>query len=55
MILHVGHFWKVVVFGLFGSKSFEHRNFEPIIVSTPRQRAEWLGEGTETVKQRYPR
>lgn len=51
----IEHFWKVVVFGLLGSKSIERRNFEPIILSTPEQRAEWLIETAETVKRRYPR
>ena len=51
----IEHFWKVVVFGLLGSKSFERRNFEPIILSTPEQRTDWLVEVAETVKKRYPR
>ncbi len=49
----VGHFWRVIVFGVFGSKSFEHRNFEPVIVSTPEQRAAWLDEVAETIRRRY--
>lgn len=36
------NFWKTVVFGLCGCKSFNRINFEPIIISTPEQRTEWL-------------
>lgn len=49
----IEHFWKVVVFGLLGSRSFERRNFEPIILSTPEQRQDWLEEVRETVRRRF--
>ncbi len=49
----VGHFWRVIVFGLLGSRSFDHRNFEPIIVSTPEQRSAWLDEVVEAVTNRF--
>ena len=38
----IEHFWKVVVFGLCGCKSFHRTNFEPIILSTPEDRGRWL-------------
>lgn len=50
----IENFWKVVVFGLLGSKSFERRNFEPIILSTPEQREAWLAEVRETIRRRFP-
>lgn len=50
----IENFWKVVVFGLLGSKSFERRNFEPIIVSTPEQRRDWLAEVDQTIRARFP-
>ncbi|HBT76889.1 MAG TPA: NAD(P)H dehydrogenase [Planctomycetaceae bacterium] len=46
----VGVFWKTIVFGLCGCKSFERRNFEPIILSTPPQRGEWLAEVADIVR-----
>lgn len=36
--------WKKVVFGLLGVSNVERRNFGPIIISTPDQRAGWLVE-----------
>lgn len=47
------NFWKVIVFGLCGSKSFERRNFESIVMSTPEARVQWLGEVEETLKRRF--
>ena len=40
----IEHFWKVVVFGPCGCKSFQRINFEPVILSTPEDRDRWLGE-----------
>jgi putative NADPH-quinone reductase len=40
--------WKTVIFGMVGVKQFERRNFEPVVLSTPEQRQEWL----EDVRQR---
>ncbi|MDR0704370.1 MAG: NAD(P)H-dependent oxidoreductase [Planctomycetaceae bacterium] len=50
----VENFWKVIVFGLLGSKSFERRNFESIILSTPDERRLWLDEVKTTIRQRFP-
>lgn len=36
--------WKKVVFGLCGVRRVSRRNFSPVIVSTPEQRAAWLAE-----------
>ncbi|MDR0870956.1 MAG: NAD(P)H-dependent oxidoreductase [Planctomycetaceae bacterium] len=47
-------FWKTVVFGLLGSESFERRNFEQIILSTPEERKAWLAEVAQTVERRFP-
>jgi putative NADPH-quinone reductase len=49
----IEHFWKTIVFGLCGSKSYERRNFEPIITSTPEQRSDWLKEVKETITRRF--
>lgn len=49
----IENFWKVVVFGLLGSKSFERRNFEQIILSTPEDRKAWIDEVRETMFRRY--
>ncbi|MDR1962858.1 MAG: NAD(P)H-dependent oxidoreductase [Planctomycetaceae bacterium] len=46
-------FWKVIVFGLLGSKSFERRNFGSIILSTPEERRLWLNEVETTLRQRF--
>ncbi|MBQ9129081.1 MAG: NAD(P)H-dependent oxidoreductase [Thermoguttaceae bacterium] len=48
------NFWKTIVFGLCGSKSFERRNFEQIILSDEAQRAAWLAEVGEIVARRFP-
>lgn len=47
------NYWKTIVFGLCGCKSFERRNFESIIMSSPEDRQKWLDEVTETVKRRF--
>ena len=44
-------FWKVVVFGLLGTKSFERRNFESVVMSNLDERKGWLAE-VETILQR---
>ena len=46
-------FWKTVVFGLCGNKSFERRNFESIIMSTHEERAAWLNEVRKTIQRRF--
>ncbi|MDR1483874.1 MAG: NAD(P)H-dependent oxidoreductase [Planctomycetaceae bacterium] len=46
-------FWKTIVFGILGAKSFERKNFESIIVSTKEQREEWLEETKEIIKRRF--
>lgn len=50
----IEHFWKTIVFGLCGSRSFEYRNFEPVIMSTLQDRSHWLDEVAETIKRRFP-
>ena len=47
----IENFWKVIVFGLLGPKSFERRNFESVVVSTAEERQGWLTE-VETIIQR---
>jgi putative NADPH-quinone reductase len=49
----VGQFWKVILFGLLGSKSFEHRNFESVVLSTPEERSQWLCEIKKTIQRRF--
>ncbi|MDR0326939.1 MAG: NAD(P)H-dependent oxidoreductase, partial [Planctomycetaceae bacterium] len=46
-------FWKTVVFGLLGTKSFERRNFEPVVMSTPEERKGWLDEVETTLQRRF--
>lgn len=47
------NFWKTIVFGLVGSRSFARRNFEPIIMSSEEERAAWLREVAAAVKERF--
>lgn len=49
----IENFWKTVVFGLVGSKSFAYRNFEQIILSSEEDRAAWLQEVAEMVKKDF--
>jgi putative NADPH-quinone reductase len=44
--------WKTCVFGFCGVEDFYRRNFESIVMSTPPQRAAWLSEVREIVRQR---
>ncbi|MDR1269639.1 MAG: NAD(P)H-dependent oxidoreductase [Planctomycetaceae bacterium] len=46
-------FWKVIIFGVLGSRSFEHRNFESIILSTPDERRLWIDEVKTTIRRRF--
>lgn len=47
------NFWKTIVFSLVGSKSFERRNFEQIILSDEKMRADWLVEVDATIRRRF--
>ncbi|MBP5622332.1 MAG: NAD(P)H-dependent oxidoreductase [Thermoguttaceae bacterium] len=47
------NFWKTIVFGVVGSKSFERRNFEQIILSDQQTRADWLAEVDATIRRRF--
>jgi putative NADPH-quinone reductase len=49
----IDNFWKVVVFGLLGTKSFERRNFESVVLSTPEERKGWLDEVAAILKRRF--
>jgi len=49
----IENFWKVVVFGILGTQSFERRNFESVVVSTPEERQGWLAEVEATLKHRF--
>ena len=44
--------WKTCVFGFCGLEDFYRRNFESIVMSTPEQRAGWLAEVRQIVRQR---
>ncbi|MCP5515658.1 MAG: NAD(P)H-dependent oxidoreductase [Verrucomicrobiales bacterium] len=46
--------WRKVVFGLCGVTNVFRRNFSPVIVSTPEQRAQWLAEVAEAVTANLP-
>ena len=45
--------WKTCIFGFCGLEDFYRRNFESIIMSTPEQRAGWLEEVRQIVRQRW--
>ena len=47
----IENFWKTVVFGILGTKSFERRNFESVVLSALEERLGWLAE-VETILQR---
>jgi len=47
--------WKKCVFGLCGLREVQRRTFTPVILSTPRQRAEWLAEVRTLVAASFPR
>ncbi len=44
--------WKTCIFGFCGLTDFCRRNFESIVMSTPQQRAGWLQEVREIVRER---
>jgi putative NADPH-quinone reductase len=45
--------WKRCVFGFCGVTDFHRRNFESIILSSQKQREDWLGEVRETIRKRF--
>lgn len=47
--------WRKVVFGLCGVRRVYRKNFSPVIVSTPAQRAQWLEEVRAAVAEYCPR
>ena len=47
--------WKTCVFNFCGIDDFYRRNFEPIIMSTPKDRAEWLVEVHRIIRSVFPR
>jgi putative NADPH-quinone reductase len=46
--------WKNCIFRFCGVQDFYRRNFESIVVSTPEQRAGWLEETREIIRQQFP-
>ena len=46
--------WKNCIFGFCGLEDFFRQNFESIVMSTPEQRADWLAEVRQIVKERFP-
>ena len=46
--------WKTCIFGFCGIRSFWRRNFEPIVVSTPNQRTQWLAEVRRLIETCFP-
>jgi putative NADPH-quinone reductase len=49
----VGVFWEKVVFGILGCKSYNRRNFSPVILSTAEERQQWLAEVKEIVRRQF--
>ncbi len=45
--------WKTCIFGFCGVERFTRRNFESIVMSTPDQRAGWLAEVRQLVRERF--
>lgn len=45
--------WKTVIFGMCGVRDFLRRNFEPVILSTPEQRGQWLDEVRQLVDRQF--
>ena len=45
--------WRKVVFGLCGVTNVVRRNFSPVIMSTPEQRAAWLQEVRALVETHF--
>jgi NAD(P)H dehydrogenase (quinone) len=44
--------WKTCVFGFCGVENFYRRNFESIVMSTPEQRAAWLEEVRQVLREK---
>jgi len=45
--------WKTCIFGFCGVEEFVRRNFEPVILSTPEERARWLDDVRGLVSERF--
>jgi NAD(P)H dehydrogenase (quinone) len=45
--------WKTCIFNFCGVDDFYRRNFESIIMSTPEQRTDWLGEVRQIIRRRF--
>jgi putative NADPH-quinone reductase len=45
--------WKNCIFGFCGVRSFWRRNFQPIVLSTPQQRSDWLGEVRQLIQTAF--
>ena len=45
--------WKNCIFGFCGVTDFFRRNFESIILSTPQQRADWLQQVRQIIRDRF--
>ena len=45
--------WKTCIFQTAGIENFLRRNFEPIIVSKPEERAAWIDEVRSIVRDRF--
>jgi len=46
-------FWNIVVFGILGTKTFERRNFESVVMSTPEERKGWLNDVEAILQRRF--
>lgn len=46
--------WKNCIFDLCGVKDFYRQMFNIVVISTPEQRVEWLGEVSSTINNFYP-
>lgn len=45
--------WKTCIFGFCGVNTFYRKNFGVVVISTPEQRKQWLGEVSQTVERYF--
>jgi hypothetical protein len=46
--------WETCIFGFCGVDDFFRRNYESIVMSTPEERAGWLENVKQTIRERFP-
>jgi len=46
--------WKDCIFGLCGVSRFHRQTYGIMVLSTPKQRAAWLQEIAQTIRDHFP-